>query len=533
MFNRPVSLLDERQSFSAAALMPLLSDSAPVSVLPTGQPHGCDFTVYAAIGGQHSGKSTVLNAFARSHGRINGSRLPVPPPVPPTPGGASFAGRDSTRPEGFETASVATMTRCLAQTRGVDVLVTPERNILIDTPPLDSAAVLAAMLASNDPSQPQTTALEHAFQLRSLHTLLLLLECCHVLLVVCEPHTLLHTCTLLQRALLLRQHLAIDAHFLSDRASANPTGASGPASARYYAALPDIVFVVNKVPLAQMERALLPGAASYQKVLSNFFHAFPFRKHGAVNTYGRVRPGSTVGAAAQAALANNAANCFVLPFDADAARGAPAGETQLSLALQELAVQLLSMPKLCVRARTSEREWLRLVARIWAQLQQEPALQEFKQAIDKSTPAATTLFVPPDLRNKAAQGAKQHQGGSRAVASAAPAAAAGAKSKKPRQQQPKQPKQNVQSQSQSKKPPRQHQPQQPPQQQGQMQHQQQQQQQQLQQQQQQLQQQQQQQLQLQQQQQQQLQQQRFPAAVPAGVAAGDGTGPPYIGWAWG
>jgi hypothetical protein len=403
MYNRPVTLIDERLNMSGmVALHPLLSDSAPMSSGPVGQPQPCDFTVYAAVGSQHSGKSTVLNAFARTHSsrhwRAPSSTTASAAPASSAAAEASpsFPGYVSTRPQGFEPASAATMLRCLAQTKGVDVLVTPERNILVDTPPLDSAAILAAM-STNSAAQDaslSTTALDQAFQMRSLHTLLLLLESCHVLLVVCEANTLLHTCTLLQRALLLRQHLAIDSHFLSDRPSSSST------TARSFAALPDIVFVVNKVPLAQVERALDPDVStSYQQVVSNFFHAFPFRKHGAVSAYDRLSP-------AQAAE-NNVVNCFVLPFDADTSAGQDdhqsGMESALNLALQELAFQLLSMPKLFVRARTSERDWLRLVNRLWTQLQlaqQEPALNEFKQSIEQASPSPTALFVPTELRSK-------------------------------------------------------------------------------------------------------------------------------------
>jgi hypothetical protein len=409
MYNRPVTLIDERLNMSGmVALHPLLSDSAPMSSGPVGQPQPCDFTVYAAVGSQHSGKSTVLNAFARTHSsrhwRAPSSTTAALASSSSSSSAAaaeaspSFPGYVSTRPQGFEPASAATMLRCLAQTKGVDVLVTPERNILVDTPPLDSAAILAAMStnsAGQDAQQLGTTAaLDQAFQMRSLHTLLLLLESCHVLLVVCEANTLLHTCTLLQRALLLRQHLAIDSHFLSDRSSSSST------TARSFAALPDIVFVVNKVPLAQVERALDPDVStSYQQVVSNFFHAFPFRKHGAVSAYDRLSP-------AQAAE-NNVVNCFVLPFDADTSAGQDdhhsGMESTLSLALQELAFQLLSMPKLFVRARTSERDWLRLVNRLWTQLQlaqQEPALSEFKQSIEQASPSPTALYVPTELRSK-------------------------------------------------------------------------------------------------------------------------------------
>lgn len=296
------------------------------------------------------------------------------------------------------------MLKNLHQTAGIDVLVTPERNILIDTPPLDSAALLAAMISADYPL-PASTSLDQVFELQTLQTLLLLLECCHVVLVTCESHTVMPMCKLVQRALLVRQHLTLDTHLLSSRASA--------ASPSFHS-LPDIVFVVNKLPMEQLVHPLA-STASFAQLLSNVFTAHPFRKNGWISTF---TPRSCD------ARANATVNCFQLPWCDETARGTAgvtgAPESQLSLALQELSHQLLTLPKHGVSQRTSERDWLRHVSRVWHDLQVTPALAELRALVEKAKPAPTALLLraQPQLSERSSHG--KHQ----SLKSAAPAGAA-------------------------------------------------------------------------------------------------------------
>ena len=407
MYNRPVQLLDARLKLVGVdALAPLLLDSAPSAVHPAATSHPCEFTVFGAVGSQHSGRSTILNALARLHS----SRRPSPAQSSSAaPQEASFPGGDATRPEGFFATSTERMLKNLHQTAWIDVLVTPERNILIDTPPLDSAALLATMVSADYPL-PSSTSLDQVFELHTLQTLLLLLECCHVLLVTCESHTVMHMSRLVQRALLVRQHLTLDTHLLATRASA-----SSPS----FHSLPDIVFVVNKLPMSQLAHPLAPSA-SHAQLLSNFFAAHAFRKNGWVSTFA---PRSCD------PRANATVNCFQLPWCDDTARGtagaAAAGESQLSLALQELSHQLLTLPKHGVSHRTSERDWLRHVSRVWHDLQVTPALAEMRSLVEKVTPVPTALLLRAQPQPSERSGHAKHPSHKLAATGAAAAAVHG------------------------------------------------------------------------------------------------------------
>ena len=421
LYHRPVQLLDARMKLVGVdTLTPLLMDSAPTpssssaassasssSSAPSQQaplpspPSSlpCEFTVFGAIGSQHSGRSTILNSLARAHS----SRRPLGASQPRS-SEPTFVGGDRTRPEGFGVASAEDVLVHLSRTSGIDVLITPERNILIDTPPMDCVSGVQA-LAHMDCTLPPATSVDQAFQLQTIQTILLLLDCCHVLLVTCDSHTLMHMCKLLQRALLLRQHLTLDTHLLASRsAGGSSPPASASSSSSSFHALPDIVFVINKLPLCELVHpAAFLESSSYAHMLSNLFVDHHFRKQGAISAYGPLPLRNR----SKAARENNLVNCFQLPYcertaanssgsggaGSDGGFGGGGGESQLSLALQELTFQLLTLPKLCVSHRTSERDWLRHLSRVWQDLQVTPALAEFKTLLQKATPQPPMMTV--------------------------------------------------------------------------------------------------------------------------------------------
>ena len=448
LYHRPVELLDARGKLVGSdALMSLLSDSAATpssssssaSAPSVPAPFPCDFTVFGAVGTQFSGRSTILNALARPHSSAprtaaSGASASGAPREP------TFLGGDSTRPDGFDVASHDQMLQN-SSAAGIQVLVTPERNILVDTPPLDAASTLASMIGNKEGGAAlpaSSTTVEIAFQLHSLQTMLLLLGSCHVLLVCCESHTLLPMCRLLQRALLLRQHLSPDTHFLSSRAAAPPSATSALRSSSdlSFHGLPDIVFVLNKQPLRELCHPMAGSALSESAVISTLFREQPFRKQGAVSTFRPPSPPlSRASSAANASAAEAPAetvNCFQLPFCPDTAAGTASSTSELSLALQELTFQLLTLLKLPASSRASERDWLRHVTRLWQGLQSAPVLAEWRAALQKAAPR--TLPIAVAIRNPAArtqrergphaqQNNSKHAGAQQKAAAAAAAAA--------------------------------------------------------------------------------------------------------------
>lgn len=414
LYHRPVELFDARGKLVGGdALMALLSDSAATpssSTLSAPAPFPCDFTVFGAVGTQFSGRSTVLNALARPHSSAPRSAASAASSSSAAPRDPTFIGGDSTRPDGFEIASYDQMLvgSSVSAASGIQVLVTPERNILVDTPPLDAASTLTSMLGEKQASgaalPSSATAVEIAFQLQTLQTMLLLLGSCHVLLVTCESHTLLPMCRLLQRALLLRQHLPLDSHFLSSRAapaSSSAAASNAPPNSSSYNGLPEIVFVINKQPLRELCHPLAGSALSEASVIAALFREQPFR----VSTF-RPPPSmqrSNAAGATAAAATSEVVNCFQLPFCPETAAGAASLTSQLTLALHELTFQLLTLPKLPASGRASERDWLRHVTRTWQSLQVAPVLAEWRAALQKAAPRPLPIAV-------AVRSASSHRG---------------------------------------------------------------------------------------------------------------------------
>ena len=136
-----------------------------------------DFTVIGVLGCQGVGKSTVMSLLAgagwRSDEREPG-RLRDPPFAPQT---------------------LETLLQGSHQTVGVDVTVTQERLILLDTQPLLSPSVLVELLRKESLPQEAQSA-ENLAELHSLRVAMLLLSVCHMVLILTLTLTLALTPTL-------------------------------------------------------------------------------------------------------------------------------------------------------------------------------------------------------------------------------------------------------------------------------------------------------------------------------------------------
>jgi len=401
VFHRVVQLCDGRmQVVGKDALHGLLRDAPPnghVTSTSTVDVGG-DFSVIGVVGLQGCGKSTIINALARRH--QSGTACAAEPSKTADPSqlpSFTFIGGPSTRPAGFRTATRADILRRVACTHGMDVLVTPERNLLIDTPPLNSVSVLADLIAKDQPLPPSTT-IEQMSEMHAMQTLLLLLQCCQIILVVSDNNQnhMMQTWRLLQRALVMRQHLTVDCVLAGGYpSSSSRSAASSPStSIAPLTPLPDLVFVVNKVPLSHMAQS--PSSSHHlTEVLARFFTKQPFRKHGWISN-------DTPFGGPSALPVDSRVNCFQLPLfltkppathSKSSSLPLDASEEMFGMALEELASQLLTMKKLPMKPNMTEREWLRHVLRVVHDLHHTSAMSEYRTLIDAMTPKPKRVTV--------------------------------------------------------------------------------------------------------------------------------------------
>jgi hypothetical protein len=140
-----------------------------------------NYTIIGVLGQEGSGKSFVLDAFARSASQMDS------PPV--------FLSQSEDQ--------VLSQSHC---TIGIDAFVTPERLILLDTQPVQSASVLSNLLTGDIPLSKSENPLD-VFEMHSLQLCIFLLSVCHVVLVVGEWSRAPHFFRLLRTAMILKKSL--------------------------------------------------------------------------------------------------------------------------------------------------------------------------------------------------------------------------------------------------------------------------------------------------------------------------------------
>jgi protein SMG9 len=150
-----------------------------------------DYSVIGIIGGDGVGKSTILSSLCSNNTSqvISSSTMPIFP-----------IGNDDN------------VINCTHQTLGVDVYISNERIIYIDTQPLLSSCVLASMIRDDIPL-PQSATVENIFQIQSIQLALWVLSVCQIVIVAHDmptPH--LPLWKLLRTAFMLRGSKHITAH---------------------------------------------------------------------------------------------------------------------------------------------------------------------------------------------------------------------------------------------------------------------------------------------------------------------------------
>ncbi|EOD14824.1 hypothetical protein EMIHUDRAFT_242275 [Emiliania huxleyi CCMP1516] len=136
-----------------------------------------DFTVVGVLGCQGVGKSTIMSLLAGAGWRGGGSDAAADTAADSMAGGGAELANPPFPPNPPEAWA-----RGAHGTSGVDVQVTAERLILLDTQPLLSASLLLSMTGS--PVPPSVHSHENLLEVQALQLCALLLSVCHVVLLV-------------------------------------------------------------------------------------------------------------------------------------------------------------------------------------------------------------------------------------------------------------------------------------------------------------------------------------------------------------
>ena len=370
-----------------------LSDGFEVLLEEAGQQlsDATDFTVIGVLGAQGVGKSTIMSLLAGAPWAGDGgsANLHEPP---------------------FAQQPPDVVLQAAHQTSGIDLYVTGERLLLLDTQPLLSPSILLELQRRETslPSEAQTH--ENLLELQAVRLAMLLLSTCHV--VVCVHDVQLDPLGL--RTLRLAQLLRHRLPDLSSLALATPPAAAvaatmssadaerqAEAAATVVEYSPRLAFVFNRMPPA----AFVPGQqANLQTVLRRLFpptvlaeaQSVVASARGATGEGGGGGVGGGSGGGGDADAATAAADdddetlLLMLP-EADAlgigggGLGSQMSGAHLGFRSEAEAARdaLLAQPRTPFARSLSERDWLRGVGRMWELIKRSALLADYNRALQK------------------------------------------------------------------------------------------------------------------------------------------------------
>lgn len=382
-----LNLLSDTWEFQPDRLFPLLSDNT-------------DFTVIGVLGPPGVGKSAILNEL---YG-FDGSSPVVLSPFP------------------VQSEEIRAMARHCSV--GIELRMSVERFILLDTQPVFSASVLAEMMRPDGSSsisvlsgEPLSAELAH--ELMGIQLGVFLASVCHVLLLVTEGLNDISLWRLMLTVDMLKQGIP-DPSLLNS--SSTGVGAysqgSNVVSDREERDslqddstefLADPVFIHTK--LREQEFSWY-NVMSLRKALSLYFNSSSFRKNGFVQYFpSLLRYDDHLDVRSEALSHSNKdengpqehhildnlqsrsfetngsspgeVNFYVLPLKVSDDSAKIQLESYTSM-LKQLRDQVLSMPRRSFARPISERDWLRNAARIWDMVKRSPVIADYSKTLQSS-----------------------------------------------------------------------------------------------------------------------------------------------------
>lgn len=327
-----VKLLDENLQWNDTALEILLDQT--------------DFLVVGIIGPQGVGKSTVLSILA---------------------GGGPFS-----RSCLFPVQSRQVQEDGTYQTCGIDMAVTQERVILLDTQPLLSAALLDHLIHHDRNIPPEYTSPENYNEIQSIQIVTFLLTVCHVILVVQDWFTDINIIRLLKTAEMLKPSSA-------SHATHESSGLGSPDdSDEHY---PNIVFLYNK---ATREDFHHDNLSSMHCVTSTLFQHSRLKLQSGISLLSSsLMPYRTL------LTSCDDMNIYLVPlYQPHAGNGictkSPTyqGNPSFEMVLQTLRNQIFSVHRHLLTHHTlTERNWFHFAARSWDTVRKSSLISEYNRLL--------------------------------------------------------------------------------------------------------------------------------------------------------
>ncbi|KAI0227401.1 Protein SMG9 [Lamellibrachia satsuma] len=302
------------------------------------------FVTVGVIGLQGSGKSTVASLLAGN--TSSGIRK-------------SSVFRCQTREE-RET--------CCQQTLGIDMFVTNERMIILDTQPLLSSAGLDHMIHNDKKYSAEYSSVENCVEIQSLQLTSFMMTVCNVVVVVIDWFVDANLLRFLQTAEMLKPPTPAPSHETSDLNS------------EYY---PDIVFLLNR---ARREDFSVESQCRMQAAIAAIFNKSNLKYRGQVSLMTETLfPGIPVD------RLPGDVSLFVLPSMETNNNGTKGvfslipnyrGHPSFENMLRSLRNQLLSIPpRQLTHTVLSERNWFHYAARTWEAVKKSTLFAEYNRLL--------------------------------------------------------------------------------------------------------------------------------------------------------
>lgn len=333
--SRCMKLIDDAGQWSESASEMLLDQT--------------DFLVVGVLGLQGTGKSTVMSLLAGN------------------------TDEDAPRSYIFQPQTRDVKERCGHQTSGIDVFVTPQRIVLLDSQPVLSPSVLDNLIRNEKKLPSEYSMAENCIEIQCLQQAAFLMTVCHVLLVIQDWFT---------DASLLRFLLSAEMLKPSTLSSSHGSGSGQDDMHEFF---PQLVFIQNK---AGRDDFSLETYKSMQKTLESVFNTSKLKISGAVNmSTGRQIMGLNP------KFVSSDVSVFLLPYMDEREnkksedpvltmlpeyRGYPSFTTLIN----SLRSQIFSLPReTLTHTSLSEKNWFHFAARTWDAIKKSQLIAEYNRLL--------------------------------------------------------------------------------------------------------------------------------------------------------